>query len=95
MKILYVYILECSDGTYYTGVTNNIERRLVQHQSGFHPDSYVFSRRPVELVFYAEFTDFYFAISKEKQIKKWSKAKKKALIDGRFDDLVNLARKKF
>ena len=95
MKLLFVYILECSDGTYYTGLTNNIERRLNQHQSGVKPDSYTFSRRPVDLVFYAEFTDFYMAIDKEKQIKRWSSAKKKALIEGRFDDLVNLAKKKF
>jgi putative endonuclease len=95
MKLLFVYILECSDGTYYTGLTNNIERRLNQHQSGVKPDSYTFSRRPVDLVFYAEFTDFYMAIDKEKQIKRWGSAKKKALIEGRFDDLVNLAKKKF
>lgn len=95
MKLLYVYILECSDGSYYTGITNNLTRRLEEHQSGRNPDSYTCSRRPVELAFYAEFTDFYFAIDKEKQIKRWSSAKKKALIEGRFDDLVNLAKKRF
>ena len=95
MKRLYVYILECSDGTYYTGITNNIQRRLDEHQSGRNAGSYTFSRRPVEMVFYAEFTDFYFAIDKEKQIKRWSSAKKKALIDGKYNDLVNLAKKKF
>ena len=95
MKLLYVYILECADGTYYTGITNNIERRLNEHQSGCNPGSYTFPRRPVEMVFYAEFTDFFAAIDKEKQIKRWSSAKKKALIDGMYDDLINLARKKF
>lgn len=95
MRLLYVYILECSDDSYYTGITNNLTRRLEQHQSGKNPDSYTFSRRPVKMVFYAEFSDFYYAIDKEKQIKRWSRAKKKALIEGRFDDLVNLAKKQF
>lgn len=68
---------------------------MFQHNSGFYPDCYTFSRRPVALVFYAEFTDINFAIEKEKQIKKWSKAKKEALIRGEYDTLPNLARKKF
>jgi len=68
---------------------------MFQHNSGFYPDCYTFSRRPVALVFYAEFTDINFAIEKEKQIKKWSKAKKEALIRGEYDTLSNLARKRF
>jgi putative endonuclease len=68
---------------------------MFQHNSGFYPDCYTFSRRPVALVFYAEFTDINFAIEKEKQIKKWSKAKKEALIRGEYDTLPNLARKRF
>jgi len=95
MKQSYVYILKCSDSTYYTGVTSNLTQRMFQHNSGFYPDCYTFSRRPVALVFYAEFTDINFAIEKEKQIKKWSKAKKEALIRGEYDTLPNLARKKF
>ena len=95
MKQSYVYILKCSDSTYYTGVTSNLTQRMFQHNSGFYPDCYIFSRRPVALVFYAEFTDINFAIEKEKQIKKWSKAKKEALIRGEYDTLPNLARKKF
>ena len=95
MKQSYVYILKCSDSTYYTGVTSNLNQRMFQHNSGFYPDCYTFSRRPVALVFYAEFTDINFAIEKEKQIKKWSKAKKEALIRGEYDTLSNLARKRF
>ena len=68
---------------------------MFQHNTGFYPDCYTFSRRPIALVFYAEFTDINFAIEKEKQIKKWSKAKKEALIRGEYDTLPNLARKKF
>ena len=95
MKIYYVYILECSDKSYYTGITSNITKRFEEHISGKHIDSYTYSRRPLNLVFYAEFTNVEIAIDTEKQIKKWSRAKKKALIDGEYDKLVNLAKKTF
>lgn len=95
MKIYCVYILKCSDDTYYTGITSNLDKRLLEHQSGKHIDSYTFLRRPVSLEFYAEFTNVELAISSEKQIKKWSKVKKEALINGEFDKLPNLAKKKF
>lgn len=95
MKIYYVYILKFSDDTYYTGFTSNLENRVIQHQSGKHTDSYTHSRRPIHLAFYAEFTDPSIAIETEKQIKKWSKVKKEALINGEFDNLPNLAKKKF
>ncbi|MFL1012251.1 GIY-YIG nuclease family protein [Flavisericum labens] len=95
MKIYYVYILKCSDGSYYTGFTSNLENRFVEHQMGKHKDSYTSTRRPVELVFYAEFTDPNLAIQAEKQIKKWSKVKKEALINNEFDKLPNLSKKKF
>ncbi|THV61369.1 GIY-YIG nuclease family protein [Flagellimonas alvinocaridis] len=95
MKLSYVYILKCSDGTYYTGVTSDLEKRIEEHIVGKRSTSYTFSRRPVELVFYAKFTQIELAIQKEKQIKKWSKAKKEALINGQYDALPNLAKKKF
>jgi len=95
MKNSYVYILKCSDNTYYTGVTSNLNKRVSQHQSVIYKNSYTHQRRPVELVFYAEFTDVIIAIEKEKQVKKWSKAKKEALINNEYDSLINLAKKKF
>ena len=95
MKQSYVYILKCSDNTYYTGVTSNLEERISKHTSGFYKECYTYKRRPIKLVFYAEFTDVNLAIEKEKQVKKWSKAKKEALIKGEYDSLVNLAKKKF
>ncbi|WP_372770414.1 GIY-YIG nuclease family protein [Lutibacter sp.] len=87
MKLSYVYILKCSDNTYYTGVTSNLENRIFQHESGFYPNCYTFKRRPLLLVFYAEFTDINLAFEIEKQIKKWSKVKKAALVNGEFDKL--------
>ncbi|WP_242085526.1 GIY-YIG nuclease family protein [Aestuariivivens sediminis] len=95
MKIYYVYILKCSDNTYYTGITSNLEKRFMEHQSAKYKDSYTYSRRPLQLAFYAEFTNPEIAISTEKQIKKWSKAKKEALINNAFDKLPNLAKKRF
>ena len=95
MKQSFVYILKCSDKSYYTGITSNLESRMFKHNSGFYPDCYTFRRRPLELVFYCEFTDINMAIEKEKQIKKWSRAKKEAVINGCFEDLVNLSKKDF
>ena len=87
--------MKCSDNTYYTGITSNLERRIIEHKLGKHIESYTYKRRPIELMFYAEFTDISIAIQTEKQIKKWSKAKKEALINDEFDKLPNLAKKKF
>lgn len=92
MKI-FVYIAECSDGSYYTGVTNDVERRIAEHNSGEDNDSYTSFRRPVVLKFVQEFDEPYQAISAEKQIKGWSRAKKEALIEGKFDELVLLSKK--
>ncbi|WP_296314874.1 GIY-YIG nuclease family protein [Winogradskyella sp. UBA3174] len=95
MKQSYVYILKCSDGSYYTGITSNLTNRIVEHKAGKHKDSYTHRRRPLDLVFYAEFTDINMAIETEKQIKNWSRAKKEALINGDYDKLPNLAKKNF
>ena len=95
MQISYVYILKCADDSYYTGVTSNLNQRMYQHDSAYFPDCYTATRRPVELVFYAEFTNIGYAIDKEKQIKKWSRAKKEALINGDYKELPNLAKKRF
>ncbi|MGE0562594.1 MAG: GIY-YIG nuclease family protein [Flavobacteriales bacterium] len=91
----FVYLLKCNDNTYYAGVTNDINRRYIEHQNGDDVNSYTFKRRPVELVFVAEFSDINAAIEKEKQIKKWSKAKKEALILENYELLPELSKKKF
>ena len=95
MKQSYVYILKFYDNSYYTGVTGNLTQRLFQHQTAFYPDCYIADKRPVEMVYYCEFTDINFAIEIEKKIKKWSRAKKEALIKKESDKLPNLAKKKF
>lgn len=95
MKNYYVYIIRCSDGTYYTGMTSQLEIRINQHIEGKYTDSYTYSRRPLEFVFYTEFREVQDAISWEKRIKKWSVAKKEALIYNEYEKLPNLAKKKF
>jgi len=89
-KTYWVYILKCSDDSFYTGSTSNIEKRLSEHQNGTIK-GYTSSRRPVKLVFSDFFDRAYDAISAERQIKGWRRAKKKALIKGDFDLLAKLS----
>lgn len=93
MKNYFVYILECADKSYYTGVTNNLEKRFSEHKSGTI-QSYTSSRLPVRLIYSANFSDINDAIRFEKQIKGWSRRKKEALIRGDFDSLIQLSRSK-
>jgi putative endonuclease len=89
---MYVYILKCIDNSYYTGVTNNLERRLAEHQHGEVMSSYTFKRRPVKLVFYEQFQTPKEAILFEKKIKGWTRAKKEALIERNWQRLHELAK---
>lgn len=91
MKLFYVYILKCSDGSYYTGFTNNIDERVMQHNEGLTKSSYTFSRRPVELVWVETFNDPNVAIDFEKKIKGWSRRKKEALINEDWNKLVQFS----
>ena len=91
MSALFVYILECSDGSYYVGSTDNLEIRLAKHNSG-HYGGYTSTRLPVKLVFSQQFEREFEALTAERQIKGWRRAKKKALIDGDFGLLVELSR---
>lgn len=92
MKRYYVYILKCSDNSYYTGITSNLERRLHQHENGYYEGSYISSRRPVTLVYYECFHDVRNAIAFEKQLKGWSRKKKEALMRSDWDTLKLLSR---
>jgi len=90
MKQSWVYILKCSDGSYYTGCTTNLEKRIQEHNFNKY-DNYTSARLPVELVYSQQFANINDAIAAERQIKGWSKSKKEALIKGDFDLLHNLA----
>jgi len=86
-----MYIVECSDGSYYVGSTWLLERRVWEHNNGGGA-SYTEKRRPVRLVYYEEYERVSEAYGREKQVQNWSRAKRRALIDGRPGDLPLLSR---
>lgn len=86
----YMYILLCADGSYYTGSTKYLARRLEEHQSG-KGANHTKKHGPVELVYYETFTRIDWAFYREKQVQGWSRAKKEALINGISEDLKELA----
>lgn len=90
MKTYYVYILLCNDNSYYIGVTNNVDRRLYEHSTTL--TGYVSQRKPFRLIKTFEFNNIFNAMNFEKQIKGWSRAKKKALIEDDWDKVSQLAR---
>ncbi len=75
----YTYILKCKDGTYYTGWTNNLEKRLQAHNDG-KGAKYTKYRRPVQLVYYESFDSKQEAMSREYAIKRLSRKEKEELI---------------
>lgn len=85
----WVYMLRCSDGSYYVGHTDDLERRVAQHVAG-EVAGYTQGRRPVELVFSADCGSRDEALGGERQIKGWSRAKKEALIAGNWNELRRL-----
>ena len=90
MSIVYMYILECADGSYYTGSTRNIELRLAQHEAG-EGANHTKKRLPVKLVYFEEFQGIDEAFYREKQVQGWGRKKKEALINGDLNKLKKLA----
>lgn len=86
----YMYILRCSDGTYYTGSTKDLERRLNEHQNG-QGANHTKKRLPIELVYYEIFDRIDDAFYREKQVQGWNREKKEALINGDTNSLKQLA----
>ena len=91
--VYFVYILECSDGSYYTGVTNNVERRLWEHAHPTNAFSYTASRLPIVLRWSDMFRFVKDAINFEKQLKGWSRRKKEALFSGDWVRIRELAKR--
>lgn len=89
----HVYILKCRDGFYYVGHTDDVEKRISEHMQGLC--SYTSRRLPVETVFAEDFGTRVKALEMERRIKKWSRNKKEALIDGDWELISSLARKNF
>jgi putative endonuclease len=90
----WLYILRCSDGSYYAGTTRtDLETRVGQHSAGIF-GGYTAKRLPVKLVYSEHFERIVDAIATERQVKRWSRAKKEALIAGDFARLRSLARRR-
>ena len=87
----YVYILECSNGKFYTGSTKYLERRIAQHQEGTGAN-FTKKHLPVKLVYYEEYDNIAGAFYREKQIQGWSRRKKLALIENRHHELPQISK---
>jgi len=90
----FMYILKCCDDSYYVGSTKDMGRRFWQHSTGIG-GLYTSERLPVQLIYIEVFSRIDHAFYREHQIKKWSRKKKEALMNGEFSELKLLAKKKF
>ncbi len=86
-----MYILKCSDNSYYVGSTNNLTLRIEEHMHGEGAE-YTKHRLPVELVYYEECQSIKEAFLREKQVQGWSRKKREALINGKFEELEKLSK---
>lgn len=87
----YVYVILCDDDSYYVGLTNDLIKRFMEHRTGVYQSCYTFRRRPLQLQYYETIPFLQDAVQREKQLKGWTKAKKKALIDKNLHKLQLLA----
>ncbi|HAT8180347.1 TPA: GIY-YIG nuclease family protein [Legionella pneumophila] len=92
--MFWVYILQCSDKSYYTGQTDDLEKRLTQHQDKMIPGCYTSTRLPIQLKFSQQFMSREEALIAERQIKGWSRRKKEALINGDWQALSDYSKRK-
>ncbi len=93
VKRYFVYMLRCFDGTFYVGVTNDVDRRFSEHCDGIDPDCYTAKRRPLRLVHVSEFQWVNEAIDFEKKLKGWSHRKKRAFAELAWGDLKRYSRR--
>jgi putative endonuclease len=87
----WMYILQCSDESYYTGSTNNLELRIAQHKNG-EGANHTKKRLPIKLIYFEEFDRVDKAFYREKQIQGWTRKKKEALINKMPEKLHELAK---
>lgn len=87
----YFYIVRCSDNSLYCGQTNNLQRRIQEHNFDKNKSAkYLRAKKPVKLIYFEEYSTLQEAMKREWQIKKWTKAKKEALIKKKFELLKKL-----
>ncbi len=88
-----MYILKCSDDSYYVGHTDDLERRLYEHSNDLYESCYVAARKPFKLVFFDTASSRIEVLEAERRIKKWSRKKKEALISGGWENMKGIWRK--
>ncbi len=86
----WVYVLGCADRSYYTGHTDDLEKRMMEHETG-EIECYTSTRLPVKLIFADEFPTREEALARERQIKGWSRKKKEAMMRGDWAEVSRLA----
>ncbi len=91
--VIHVYILRCADGSYYIGLTEDLEGRENAHNNG-RGSTYTFLRRPVRLVYSESYDSLEKGVGRERQLKRWSRTKKKALIVGDAATLKQLSKRR-
>ena len=89
----FIYIVLCSDNSYYVGSTSDLDARFKIHQSGKGP-AYIAARLPVKLVYSEPYASLEDAMKRERQLKGWTHAKKAALISGELQQLHALSRRR-
>jgi putative endonuclease len=90
-KVFYVYVILCSDGSFHTAVTENLERSVREHNSGSDATDYAYARRPVRLLYHALFYELEKALEFNKHLSAWPPDKVQALISGQWNDPVMLS----
>ena len=91
MKQYYVYLMASYRRVLYVGVTNDLQRRVYQHKTKAHPDSFTAKYNVNRLVYHEQFGDINDAIAREKQIKGWRRSKKTDLVEATNPDWQDLS----
>jgi putative endonuclease len=96
MSGAFIYILRCADGSYYTGLTkqDESEGRVWEHNEAIYKNAYTSTRLPVTLVYAEHFEMVLDAITTERRIKGWSRAKKEAMMAGDWQSLIQLSKRR-
>ena len=87
----FVYILRCADESFYVGITQDLDARLKAHNDG-QGTAYTFKRRPVSLVYSERYESDTQGVARERQLKRWSRSKKQALVSGDLQKLKCLSK---
>ena len=90
----YVYILRCSDDSFYVGSAQDLDSRIRAHNDG-RGAAYTFTHRPVHLVYSEVFDSETAAVTRERQLKRWSHVKKQALVEGNVERLKHVSKRRF